>query len=59
MEKGEKLTSAIYRLKISDKYAFVQSSSKILKSELFDEKNQNQHESCNNSYIHTVHSIIK
>lgn len=54
IEKGEALTSAIYRLKISDKFAFVQSSSKIIKKECEKECEKYQ-----NTYIHTTHSIIK
>ena len=60
LAKGE-ITSAIYRLKITDKFAFVQSHSKLIKNDAQD--NFRNKEQTNDfelqTYIHTVHSIIK
>lgn len=53
------LSSAIYRLKINDRFAFVQSSSKIIKNESLEKINKLENKSSNNTYIHTIHSIIK
>ncbi|CAF0760720.1 unnamed protein product [Brachionus calyciflorus] len=59
LTKGE-ITSAIYRLKINEKYAFVQSQSKLIKNEKFEEQGSSEiSNEFNQTYIHTIHSIIK
>lgn len=69
LAKGEN-TSAIYRVKITEKYAFVQTTSKILKRDAarssssadldeFDDSTTTATTNNNDKIIYSSHSIIK
>jgi hypothetical protein len=52
-------TSAIYRLKVSEKYAFVQTNSKLIQNEFYDDQLFSETTENDKKIILSCHSIIK